>query len=195
MESGRADKIQEVIDGEKEEAGQNFDSQRFETALFKRIRDAKERSSAPAPVFLRKPWLAAAFSAILLAVAGSLIFRAWPRSQPQPAAQAIGAVLALSGDGRRDAQDNRPARGIDGPEYTELGWALKGVLYAYKRQALGEVSLTGALSGALRSGPGPGGPGENVSQPKYPRTGSLRLRTGEEFRMFFARFLKSLEEV
>lgn len=194
-ERGQVDEIAALIRREKEAADRNYDGRLFEARLLERVRRAGQRESHATPFVFKKLVPVAALAAIVLSIAGSLIFRALPRPQPQPADQAIGAVLARSGEGRLDAQENGTDRKIDRLEYTEFGWALKGVLYASKRQALGDVSLTGALSGALRSGTRPGAPGENVGPPKYPRRGSLKLRSGEEFRMFFSGFLKSLEEV
>ena len=192
---GPSDEIDTLIGREKEAADRNFDDRQFEGRLLERVRRAGKREAQASPFVLPKFVPVTALAVVLLAISGFLIYRAWPRLQPHPADQAIGTVLARSGYGRLEAQVYGSNWGIERPEYTEFGWALKGVLYASKRQALGDVDLTGALSGALREGPGPGSSGENPDRPVYQRPGSLRLGSGEDFRMFFSGFLKRLEEV
>jgi hypothetical protein len=195
MESGRADRIQELIQREKEDAERNFESSRFDARLFGRIHKATETGPTAWLDLLRKPGPVMALSALVLLIAGFLLFRKLPPSPFQQTVRAMSAVLAEAGDGRHAAEESRLAQRIARAEYTEFGWALKGVLYACERESLGNVDLADALSrvfldegsrAALRRG------GTN---PPLPRADSPQLKSGEDFQSFFSGFLKKFEEV
>jgi hypothetical protein len=194
MEPGQVDEIQELIRGEKEEAERSFESHRFDARLFERIHKARKGRPAAWPVVLRKPGPIIAFSMLVLALVGFLLFRTFSPSPFQQTVRAMSAVLA-GGDGQRSSGQNRIAHGIARAEYTEFGWALKGVLYACERQALGDVSITDALSRVFLGGASRAASSREGENASSPRKESPKLRTGEDFRMFFAGFLKRFEEV
>jgi len=193
--SGRSGDIRELVRLEKEEAERSFESHRFDARLSTRIREATEERAAAWPVFLRRPAPVVALSLVLLALAGFLLFREHSASPFQQTVRTISAVLAEAGDGQKPNERADANQLIRAAEYTDFGWALKGVFYACERQALGNINLTDSLS--------------LIFQKKAPQALSIgdrknrlsageeqpRLRTDEEFRMFFIVFLKKLEEV
>lgn len=195
MESVQVDEIQEIIRKEKEEAERGFEGARFDARLFERIRKAREPRPTAWPIFLIRPGPVVAFSVLVLAFAGFLLFRTFSPSPLQPTIRAMGAVLEKSGAGRGTSGQDRTAQRIATAEYTEFGWAIKGVLYACKRQALGDVSLTDALSRVLAKGTSQAASGREKGEAAAPGEESFKLQTAEDFRMFFAGFLQKLKEV
>ncbi|OFW57612.1 MAG: hypothetical protein A2Y75_08185 [Candidatus Solincola sediminis] len=192
---GQVDEIQELIRREKEEAERSFEGHGFDAQLSERIGKAREGRSAAWHVFLKKPGPIVAFSVLVLALVGLLLFRTFSPPPFQQTVRAMSAVLAGAGDGQETSGQNRTAQRIARAEYTEFGWAVKRVLYACERQPLGDVSLMDALSPIFlekASLAAPSQEGENASSP---RVESPKLRTGEDFQMFFAGFLKKFEEV
>jgi len=195
LKSGRSDDIQDLIRLEKEEAERGFESRRFDARLFWRIREATEEKPVAWPAFLRKPAPVLALSLLLLALAGFLLFRKRPESPFQRTVRTISAVLAEAGDGRKPHGQADANQLLRKAEYTDFGWAVKGVFYACERQALGDINLADCLSlifqknapQTLSSGDRRSLPAAGEEQP--------RLRTDEEFRRFFIAFLKKLEEV
>jgi len=195
LKSGRSDDIQELVRLEKEEAERSFENHRFDARLSKRIREATEERAAAWPSFLRRPAPVVALSLLLLALAGFLLFREHSASPFQQTVRMMSAVLAEAGDGQKPHERADANQIIREAEYTDFGWALKGVFYACERQALGDINLTDSLS--------------FIFQKKVPKALSIsdrknppsageerpRLRTDEEFRIFFIVFLKKLEEV
>lgn len=195
MEPGQVDEIQDLIRGEKEEAERSFESHRFDARLFERIRKTREGRSAAWLFFLRKPGPTLAVSVLVLALVGSLLFRVFPSSPLQQTVRALSAVLTEAGDGRRITGQSHLDQRIAGAEYTEFGWALKGVLYACERQALGDVSITDALSRVFLTKASLAAPSQEGENASSPRMESPKLRSGEDFQMFFSGFLKKFEEV
>jgi len=195
MNSGQADETQELIRREKEEAGRSFDSARFDARLFERIRRVQEGGPPTWLVWLKKPGPVAAFSALVLAVAGLLLLRTFSPSPFQPTVRAMSAVLDKPGVGRGTSGQDRTAQRMATAEYTEFGWAIKGVLYACERQALGDVSMTDALSRVFLDAASRAAPSREGADTLSPRVEAPKLRTGEDFRMFFTGFLKRFEEV
>jgi len=195
MGLGRADKIQELIRREKEDAERNFESARFDARLFERIRSASEASPKTWFVFLRKPRPVIALSALLLAIAGFLFFRKLSPSPFQQTVRAMSAVLDDAGDGRKTRGQDSMAQRIATAEYTELGWALKGVLYACERESLGDVELADALSRVFLKEDPRAASRQGGTNPPLPRADSLQLKSGEDFQSFFSGFLKKFEEV
>ena len=195
MDPDQFDEIQELIRREKEEAERSFDSHRFDAQLFERIGKAREGRSAAWRIFLKKPAPIIAFSVLVLAIAGFLLFRTFFPLPSEQTVRALSAVLAEAGDGQKSSGQNRMAQRIARAEYTEFGWALKGVLYACERQALGDVSLTDALSRVFLEKTSRVASSQDREKTGFPRMESPKLRTGEDFRIFFADFLKKFEEV
>lgn len=195
IKSGRSGDIRELVRLEKEEAERSFKSLRFDARLLKRIREATEERPTAWPAFLRKPAPVVALSLVLLALAGFLLFREHSASPFQQTVRTISAVLAEAGDGQKPNERADANQLIRAAEYTDFGWALKGVFYACERQALGNINLTDSLSlifqkkapQALSIGDTKNPPSAGEERP--------RLRTDEEFRTFFIVFLKKLEEV
>jgi hypothetical protein len=195
IKSGRADNIQELIQREKEDAERTFENARFDARLSERIRDAAEARPAVGFVWLRKPGPVMAFSAIVLAIAGFLLFRKLSPSPFQQTVRAMSAVLAEAGDHRQmKGQDSRAQR-IATAEYTEFGWALKGVLYACERESLGNVDLADAFSRVFLEENPRAASRRGGTKPPLPRAKSLQLKSGEDFQTFFTGFLKKFEEV
>jgi hypothetical protein len=195
MESGRGDRIQELIKGEKEDAEQNFESALFEAQLFERIQSASEASPKTWFVFLRKPRPVIALSALLLAIAGFLFFRKLSPSPFEQTVRAMSAVLDDAGDGRQMKEQDSMTPRIATAEYTEFGWALKGVLYACERESLGNVDLAEALSRVfLKEDPQAASRRGGTNSP-FPRAEFLQLKSREDFQVFFTGFLKIFEEV
>lgn len=195
MNPGQVDEIQELIRREKEEVERSFEGARFDARLFERIGKAEGRRPEAWRIFLKKPGPIIAFSVLVLAIAGLLLFRTFFPSPSEQTVRALSAVLAEAGDGQKSSGQNRMAQRIARAEYTEFGWALKGVLYACERQALGDVSLTDALSRVFLEKTSPVASSQDRDKTPFPRMESPKLRTGEDFRMFFAGFLKKFEEV
>ncbi|MDH4270846.1 MAG: hypothetical protein OEW18_02595 [Candidatus Aminicenantes bacterium] len=195
MESGRADRIQELIQREKEDAERNFESSRFDARLFGRIQSASEASPKTWFVFLRKPRPVIALSALLLAIAGFLFFRKLSPSPFEQTVRAMSAVLDDAGDGRQMKEQDSMAPRIATAEYTEFGWALKGVLYACERESLGDVELADALSRVFLKEDPRAASRQGGANPPLPRADSLQLKSGEDFQSFFSGFLKKFEEV
>lgn len=194
-ESGRPDKIQELILKEKEAAERNFETTRFEAGLFERIRNAEAIKPATGPVFIRRPGPVLALAALLLIIAGFLFFR---RPSPPPFEQtvrAMSAVLGTTGYGRQIEDKDSTAQRISVAEYTEFGWALKGVLYACERESLGDVGLAEALYRVLLRGTPRAAPSAAREQSYSPGEEGIRLRTDRDFQTFFTGFLKKFEEV
>jgi hypothetical protein len=195
MESGRADRIQELIQREKEDAERNFEGTRFDARLDERIRNSAEPRPTPWLVLLRKPGPAIALSALVLAVAGFLLFQRLSSSPSRQTIRAMSMVLAEAGDGRQTAGQIHLDQKIATTEYTEFGWALKGVLYACQRESLGDVGLADALSLVLMKeqprSPSP----RDGTRPPLPGATSMQLKSGEDFRTFFTGFLNKFEEV
>lgn len=195
MDPSQADKIEELILTEKETAERSFDSTRFDTRLFERIRNTSEARPATLSVLMRKPRPVIAISALILVTAGFLLFRRLSPSPFQQTVQAMSAVLAEAGDGQRVTAESRLAQRIATVEYTNFGWALKKILYACERESLSGIELTDALSrvfpGEARQSP----PGRDAGKFSFPRMKSLKLRSGEDYQMFFTGFLKKFEEV
>jgi len=192
---GQVDEIQELIRREKEEAERSFESHRFEARLVERIRKATEERPASWLVLLRKPGPIMVFSVFVLALVGSLLFRVFPSSPLQQTVGAMSAAFEKSGAGLGTSGQDRTAQRIATAEYTELGWAIKGVLYACKRQALGDISLTDALSRVFLDAASRAASGRDGEGTLSPRVEAPKLRTDEDYRMFFTGFLKKLEEV
>ncbi len=195
MESVQVDEIQEIIRKEKEEAERGFEGARFDARLFERIRKAREQRPTAWPIFLIKPGPVVAFSVLVLAFAGFLLFRTFSPSPLPPTIRAMSAVLDKSGAGRGTSGQDRTAQRIATAEYTEFGWAIKEVLYACKRQALGDVSMTDALSRVFQEAASRAASGRDGEDALSPRVEAPKLRTVEDFRMFFAGFLQKLKEV
>ncbi len=195
MEPGQAGKIQELIRREKEEADRNFEGARFEERLLERVHKATETRPTTWLTLLRKPAPVVALSALVLVIAGSLLLRRLPPSSFQQTVREMSAVLAEAGDGRRAAEESRLAQRIATAEYTEFGWALKEVLYACERQALGQVSLTYALSRVLLEEAPRAAPRQAGEKVPFQKAQSPKLRSGEDFQLFFTGFLKKFEEV
>jgi len=195
MDPDQFDEIREIIRREKEEAERSFDSHRFDAQLFERIGKAREGRSAAWRIFLKKPAPIIAFSVVVLALVGLFLFRTFSPPPFQQTVRALSAVLARAGDGQKTSGQNRTAQRIARAEYTEFGWALKGVLYACERQALADVSLTDALSRVFLEKTSPVASSQDREKAPFPRMESPKLRTGEDFREFFAGFLKKFEEV
>jgi hypothetical protein len=195
MKRGLVDEIQELIGLEKEEADRHFEAGRFDSRMMERIRQEKERKARFWPIIVGRFGPRTAVVLILLAVAGVILFREFSRPSPGPTARIITRLLSAAGGGRLDPDRTDRAPRLDGAEYTEVGWALKGVLYASLRQSLEDIGLTGALSTALGGTATPAAPGEEQSPSSFPRPESMKLRTGEEYRLFFSGFLKRLKEV
>jgi len=195
MEPGQVDEIQDLIRGEKEEAERSFEGQRFDTQLFERIHKSTGGRPATWLFFLRTPGPVMAFSVFVLVLAGFLLFRTFSSSPFQGTVRAMSAVLAEAGDGRRITEQGRMSRRIAGAEYTEFGWALKGVLYACERQSLGDVSLADALSPLFLEKASRAVSNQDGESASSPRVESPKLRTGEDFQMFFTGFLRKFEEV
>lgn len=190
-----ADKIEELIRREKEAAERTFENARFETQLFERVRNAEDAGPTTWFVWLRKRGPVVASSALILAIAGFLLFRKPPLSRFQQTVQAMSTVLVDARDGGRSAEEERPAQRIVGAGYTDFGWALKGVLYACERESLGDVELEDALSRIFLEEARQSAPGRVGGKSSFPRMESLKLRSGEDFKMFFTAFLKKFEEV
>lgn len=195
MEPLQVDEIQELIRREKEGAERSFESTRFDSRLFERIQKARERRPAAWPVVLRKPGPIAAFSALVLAVAGFLLFRTFSPSPFPRVVRTMSALLDKPGVGRGASGQDRIAQRIATAEYTEFGWALKRVLYACERQSLEDVSLMDALSRVFLEEVARAASGQGRKTAFSRRMESPKLRTGEDFRMFFTGFLKRFEEV
>ena len=189
------DEIQELIGGEKEGAERSFDGARFNSRLFERIRRDGERRPAAWLVLLGKPGPVVVISALVVAVSGILLLRTPPSSPYQEAIRAMSAALEKRGVGRETSGQDRIAQKIATAEYTELGWAIKGVLYACERQALGDISLTDALSRVFLDAASRAASGRDGEDILSPRVEAPKLRTAEDYRMFFTGFLKKLEEV
>jgi len=195
MKPGRSGDIGELVRLEKEEAERSFESRRFDARLLKRIGDASKEKAAARPFFLRKPAPVVALSLLVLAIAGFLFFRKPSASPFQQTVRMMSAVLAEAGDGRKPLQRADVNQLIRKAEYTDFGWALKGVFYACERQALGDFNLTDSLSLIFhKKAPKALSPGDRKNPPAAGEE-RLRLRTDEEFRTFFIVFLKKLEEV
>jgi hypothetical protein len=195
MEPGQADEIQELIRREKEEAERSFEGARFDARLFERIGKAEGRRPEAWPVFLTKPGPVVTFFVLILAFAGLLFFRTFSPSPLRPTIRAMSAAFEKSGAGLGTSGQDRTAQRIATAEYTELGWAIKGVLYACKRQALGDISLTDALSRVFLDTASRAASGRDGEGTLSPRVEAPKLRTDEDYRMFFTGFLKKLEEV
>lgn len=195
LKSGRSDDIRGLIRLEKEEAERGFESCQFDARLFKRIREATEEKPVPWLSLLRKPAPVLALLLLLLALAGFLLFRERPESPFRRTVWTISTVLAEAGDSRKlngRADANQLLRNA---EYTDFGWAVKGVFYACERRALGDINLADCLSLIFqKNAPQARSAGErkDLSAVGEERP---RLRTDEEFRKFFIVFLKKLEEV
>ena len=146
MDPDQFDEIREIIRREKEEADRSFDSHRFDAQLFERIGKAREGRSAAWHVFLKKPGPIVAFSVLVLALVGLLLFRTFSPPPFQQTVRAMSAVLAGAGDGQETSGQNRTAQRIARAEYTEFGWAVKRVLYACETQPLRAVGRVDDLS-------------------------------------------------
>jgi hypothetical protein len=195
MNTEKADALEELIRGEKEEAERRFDDHRFDVRLFDRICRAEEGRSTGLLVWLTKPGPALAILALFLVISGFLLFRMLSPSPPPQTGRAISAIFDRAGGGLRNIELDGLAQKIATAEYTDLGWALKRVFYACERRALKDVSITDAISLAFLekdSGDAFSRRGENAA---FPRMESPKLRTGEDFQIFFSGFLKRLEEV
>jgi hypothetical protein len=195
MDSSQADKIEELIRREKETAERNFESTRFDARLFERIRNATAARQTMWSVLLRKPGPAMALAALVLTIAGFLLFRKPSPSPLQQTVRAISAVLEDAGDGRQMKGGDSMAQRIATAEYTDFGWAFKGVLYACQRESLGEVELADALSRVFLAGAPQAAPSEDRERASSPGMERPTLRTGEDFQTFFTGFLKKFEEV
>jgi hypothetical protein len=195
-ESRRSDRIRELILREKDAAERHFESTRFEARLFERIRNTAEAGRPLSrPALLRRQWPVVAFSVLVLAVAAFLLSRAFSPSPFQRTIRVMGSVLSEAGGRWQTAEGSSLfQRGIT-PEYTDFGWALKGVLYACERESLGDVGLAESLARVLTEENPQPAPPRDGSKPLLPGSPSLQLKSGEDFRMFFATFLKKLEEV
>jgi hypothetical protein len=194
-ETGQVGEIQDLIHREKEEAERSFESARFETQLFERIRSARGARPTIWLVLLRKPGPVMALSALFLAVAGFLLFRKPSPSPFHQTVRAMSAVLEDARDGRQMKGQDSTAQRIATAEYTDFGWALKGVLYACERESLGEIELADAFSRVFLEEARQPAPGRDGGKSSFPRVESLKLRTGEDFQMFFTSFLKKFREV
>lgn len=195
MDPGQADKIEELILTEKETAERSFDSTRFDTRLFERIRNTSEARPAILSLLMRKPGPVMAISALVLVTAGFLLFQRLSPSPFQQTVQAMSAVLAEAGDGQRASVESRLAQRIATVEYTDFGWALKKILYACERESLSGVELTDALSRVFPEGARQPPPGRDGGKSSFSRMKSFKLRSGEDYQMFFSGFLKIFEEV
>lgn len=194
-EPGRPDKIQELIFKEKEAAERNFETLRFETGLFERIRNAEAAKPATGPVSIRKPVPILALTTLLLIIAGFLFFRG-PSPRPfERTVRAMSAVLGSAGEGRLMKERDSTAQSITTAEYTDFGWAFKGVLYACQRESLGNVDLVDAFSRFFLEEARQPALGWDGGKSSIPRGESLNLRTEEDYQMFFTGFLKKFEEV
>lgn len=191
---GRPDKIQELIFKEKEAAETSFEAARFDARLFERIRSAAEPRTAIWLGLLRKPGPVMAISSLVLAVAGLLLLREPSASPIQQTVRAISAVLDDAGAGRKMKGDDSAAQQIVAVEYTDFGWALKGVLYACERQSLEDIDLAESLSRIFLEGPSLPAASRGEGKTRLPDVESFKLKTAEDYRVFFTRFLRKFEE-
>ncbi len=194
-ESGPADAVEELIRREKEAAERSLENARFDAQLFERIQNAADARPTILFVWLRERGPVVVSSALVLAIAGFLLFQRLSLSRFQQTVQAMSSVLGEAGDGQRMKGRGAKAQRIAGAEYTDFGWALKGVLYACERESLGDVELGDALSRIFpeRASRTASGEGREIASPRGME--SLKLRSGEDFKMFFTAFLRKFEEV